>query len=777
MSTAAAFAHWLKRQRKELGLTQDTLARRVGCATITIQKLEAGALRPSAQIAERLADYLDLAADDRASFLAAARTTDTPLSIPGSQRSVLPIPATPLIGREPLVVAICTTLQRGDVRLVTLLGPPGVGKTRVALQVAHDLQLAFRHGAVFVSLAPIRDLDLVLASIVQALDLPEAAHLSFLERLKAALHSSERLLLLDNCEQVLAAAPAISELLEAAPALKVLVTSRAALHISGEHQVLVPPLALPDLHDLPPLDALAQVPAVDLFVQRAQAVVSEFALTEANAADVAAICQRLDGLPLALELAAARSKLFAPHTLLVHLQSPLAVLTAGARNLPLHQQTLRSTIAWSYDLLSPSERALFARLGVFVGGFTFDAVSAICTDVSDTLFSVLDGLALLLDQSLVQHELTPAGEVRLSMLETIRDYALEQLIARQEADILRERHARYYVQFAEQADSEFRGPQQLIWFERLEQEHDNIRAALTWSLQHGVADVGLRLVGALYWFWGLYGHVREGYQWCTALVSQFDTVTSTAQSTVWAKALLGNAVLSWYHGHIEHILPLLERSADLSISVGNARDIVLAWDLVAVLAAYRGEHEQSAEWYRRSLALMRETGDRWGLAWTLGSQGFSAFNLQQFDQAEKIFTAALAIFRELGDVWSIMFASTCLGLTLVQQGDYERAEQVLMDGGFTHGLGSRANVPESLEGLAACALAQGYIKRAVQLSGAAEALREAVGSSMSPAVQSIRADCLARARSQLDEPTFTAAWEAGRAMSLEQAIEYALEGD
>jgi predicted ATPase/DNA-binding XRE family transcriptional regulator len=449
MSDTPAFEQWLKRRRKALGLTQDTLARHVGCATITIQKLEAGALRPSVQIAARLAEHLGLTPQDRLGFLAAAHTANTPLLRRGSHRLKLPVPPTPLLGRGPFSASVAATLQRADVRLVTLIGPPGVGKTRVALQVAHELEATLRDGALFIALAPISDPELVFGVIVQALGLPELAHQSFLEQLTAALHASERLLVLDNFEQVLAAAPALSALLGAAPALKLLVTSRAGLHLSGEHQVRVPPLALPDPHDLPPLDVLAQVPAVALFVQRAQAAAPDFALHATNAAAVAAVCQRLDGLPLALELAAARSVLFTPQALLAHLDSPLAVLTGGPRDLPAHQQTLRSTIGWSYDLLQPREQLLFARLGVFGGSFTSDAVTAMCTGADDGALDVLDGLALLLDQSLIQHELSASGEVRLRMLETVREYALEQLTQAQEADSLRERHARYYVQFAE----------------------------------------------------------------------------------------------------------------------------------------------------------------------------------------------------------------------------------------------------------------------------------------------------------------------------------------
>jgi predicted ATPase/DNA-binding XRE family transcriptional regulator len=770
MGDAPAFDQWLKRRRKTLGLTQDTLARQVGCATITIQKLEAGALRPSVQIAARLANRLALTQEDRLGFLAAAHTANTPPPRPGSHRLKLPVPPTPLLGRGPFSAAVAATLQRADVRLVTLIGPPGVGKTRVALQVAYQLQPTLRDGTVFVALAPIRDPDLVLASIVQALGLPEVAHQSFLERLTAALHASELLLVLDNFEQVLAAAPAMSELLETAPALKVLVTSRAGLHLSGEHQMRVPPLALPDPHDLPPLDVLAQVPAVTLFVQRAQAAAPDFALHATNAAAVAAVCQRLDGLPLALELAAARSVLFTPQALLEHLQSPLAVLTGGARDLPTHQQTLRSTIAWSYDLLPPHEQMLFARLGVFGGSFTSDAVTVICIGASDGALDVLDGLALLLDHSLIQHELSASGEVRLHMLETIREYALEQLAFAQEADSLREHHARYYVQFAEQAEVHIHGAQQVFWSDRLEQEHENIRAGMSWSLDNSAPDVGLRLVSALWWFWITRGHSLEGQHWCNALLPH----VATAAPEVQGKALLGIAAMASYHGQLEESVALLEQSADLSRRTGNRRDLSVAWTLLGVYAAYRGEHEQAAEWHRQSLALMRELGDAWGIAEALGSQGISAFNLDQFDQARACLTEALGVFRTIGDVWSITYASTFLGLTLLQQGDDERATHLFTERSFLDNLDLRVSVPEAIVGLAATAFIQGRFERAARLAGAAEALRGLFGTFLSPTVQSINAEYVARVRSQMDAERFNEAWETGRAMSFEQVIGYAV---
>jgi predicted ATPase/DNA-binding XRE family transcriptional regulator len=768
MGDVPAFDQWLKRQRKALGLTQDALARQVGCATITIQKLEAGALRPSVQIAARLAKHLALTPEDGLAFLAAAQTANTALYTHGSRRSRLVAPPTPLLGRGPFIAAVCAMLQRADVRLVTLSGPPGVGKTRVALQVAHELEATLRDGAVFIALAPISDPELVLGVIVQALGLPEVAHQSFLEQLTAALHSSERLLVLDNFEHVLGAAPALSALLEAAPMLKVLVTSRAGLHLSGEHQVRVPPLALPDPHDLPPLDVLAQVPAMTLFIQRAQAVVPDFTLHAANAAAVAVVCQRLDGLPLALELAAARSVLFTPQALLAHLQSPLAVLTGGARDLPAHKQTLRSTIAWSYDLLQPPEQLLFARLGVFSWSFTSDAVTAICIDANSEALDMLDSLALLVDQSLIQRKLNEAGEVRLRMLETVREYALEQLTRAQEVDSLRERHARYYVRFAEQAEVQIHGAQQVFWSDQLEQEHENIRAAMRWSLHTSAPEVGLRLVSALWWFWITRGHSLEGQHWCHALLPQIVTVAPELQG----KALLGIAAMASYHGRLEESAPLLERSADLSRRTGNRRNLSVAWTLLGVYAAYRGEHEQAAAWHRQSVALMRELGDAWGIAEALGSQGISAFNLDLLDQASACLTEALGVFRTIGDVWSITYASTFLGLTLLRQGDDEQATHLFTERSFLDNLDLRVSVPEALVGLTATACIQGQIERAARLAGAAEALCGLFGTYIAPTVQAINTEYVARVRSRMDAERFTEAWDAGRAMSFEQVIAY-----
>jgi len=388
MDQETSFGRWLRARRRALDLTQDNLARQVGCAIITIQKLEADERRPSRQLAERLADTLMVAPDERAALISLARAepyrdpapAEAPESLlraPERPPANLPTPLTRLIGRKQDLAAVRNALLRSETRLLTLLGPPGIGKTRLSIEVAREIQGAFGNGVSFVALAPIGEVALVLATIAQTLGVREIAGQPLLDTLKSALQAKRLLLLLDNFEHLLDAAPLVVELLEACPALKALVTSRTALHVRGERLYAVPPLLLPNLTQLPATVALARTPAVALFVERAQAVLPEFRLTAQNAAAVAAICVRLDGLPLAIELAATRIKLSSVEALLERLDRRLALLTAGALDMPIRQQTLRRAIDWSYDLLDAAEQTLLRRLGVFVGGCTLAAAAAV----------------------------------------------------------------------------------------------------------------------------------------------------------------------------------------------------------------------------------------------------------------------------------------------------------------------------------------------------------------------------------------------------------------
>ncbi|MCU0495671.1 MAG: extracellular solute-binding protein, partial [Chloroflexaceae bacterium] len=489
MDTTFSFGYWLRRRRKALDLTQAELARRVGCAETTIRKIEADARRPSRQIAERMADVLALAADERTQFLKVARAelSTARLTVPAhplnatranshpTGPATLPAQLTPLIGRDQETAAVGELLRRSSVRLVTLTGIGGVGKTRLAIDAATSLLDDFEGGVHFVALAPTSDPDRVLGAIAATLGVPETYVGALAGELKHTLHDKQLLLILDNFEQVITAAPLVTDLLSAAPQLKILVTSREVLRLSGEYEYPVPPLALPSLERLPPPESLVRYPAIELFVQRSQAVKPTFTLTRFNAAAVVEICRRLDGLPLAIELVAARSRLFLPDALLVRLRDRFALLTGGAQDLPARQQTLRNALDWSYDLLEVHEQAVFRRLGIFVGGCTLEAAEAVCGD-DQMHYAVFDVIASLVNKSLVQHEPGTPGEPRFGMLETVREYALNWLEASGEREATQQRYKAFFFQQARNVELD--GDQQEWWLDWLASERENLRAAL-----------------------------------------------------------------------------------------------------------------------------------------------------------------------------------------------------------------------------------------------------------------------------------------------------------
>jgi predicted ATPase/DNA-binding XRE family transcriptional regulator len=841
----ASFGNWLMLRRKALHLSRVDLARRVGCAIVTLRKIEADERRPSQQIAEKLADHLNLADQERTAFIKAARgergvnqlSSPTQLADRGSiatrapLRTKAPIPLTPLIGRAQEIAAIRDELTRTEVRLLTLTGAPGIGKTRLALQVATELQDAFTDGVIFTALAPIRNPALVVTTIVHALEITELPGQPVLEGLQAYLRDRHILLLLDNFEQVLQAAPQLAALLAMAPRLKVFVTSRVALHLSAEHRFTVPPLALPDVNRLPTatdlVTTLCRYAAVELFVERARAVVPDFALTEINAWAVAEICRRLDGLPLAIELAAARIELFTAQELLTHLDQRFALLTGGAIDMPTRQQTLRRAIDWSYELLDKGEQMLFRQLGVFVGGCTLDAARVVCAATGGREMEVLDGIAALIDKHLLQRDARDDGRSRFGMLETIREYALERLEERGEAEAMRERHLAYYLALAEAAEPHLRGAQQIVWAERLEEEHDNLRAALTWAHEHGAAEgsstagaeAELRLAGALFWFWDLRDYPSEGRRW---LEGALTTTNGSASTAARATALFAAGNLATSQSDFVAARARLKESVAIWRELGDTRGFALVLTHVTGLGwvtLKEGRIAEARALFAEGVALWRGLSDRWGLAWALFSLS-AAVRRDDPAAARPIAEESIVLFREVGDRIGLVSPLWQLGLIARHQGDHRRAGALVEESlALSRELGSKAMiclallhlgevvleqgeeqralalfqeslalarpieykdiVAECLVGIGGVAGAVRQPERAARLLSAAETLLDTVGLlvGVGPEVRADYDRYVVAARAQLDEASFMVAWAEGQAMSLEQVIAYALENE
>ncbi|HEY3227848.1 MAG TPA: tetratricopeptide repeat protein [Roseiflexaceae bacterium] len=657
--------------------------------------------------------------------------------------ATLPALPTSLIGREQDVAAVCDLLRRSDVRLITLSGPGGAGKTRLGIEAATRARDLYAHGAVFVALAPIRDPALVVAVIAQALGVRESGDRPLIAGLKAALYDKQLLLLLDNFEHVVMAAPLIAELLAAAPGLKILITSRVLLRISGEHTFVVSPLVLPDLSNLTPVAQLAQIGAVALFLDRVRACAPTFQLTMANAPEVAAICVRLDGLPLALELAAARMKLLSPKMLLARLEgwpreSPLRLLIGGPRELPRRQRTLRATIDWSYSLLDVGEQLLLGRLAIFAGGWTLEAAETVCVAVGELAVSVLDGLHTLLDNHLVQRGVGADGEPRFAMLETIREYALERLTERGEAATTRRAHWDYFLELAEHAERELHGADQVIWLDRLDEEHPNLRAALGWALEAGDADVALRLAGALYWFWWVRGYSSEGRRWLDRILDfgfQILDLDVAKQSEL-ARALHGAGFLALFQGDYAVARARLTTSAEIWRTLAGPtpegqqakRGLASALTFLFVTAQFQGDTTRQpllAEF----ISLADELDDPAMRAAMLFNSGRGAL-LQQGDYraARPQLEQSLRVFRALDDTWQIAQLVIDLGLVALYEGDGAAARACYEEGlSLARALKDRTLIALALNNLGEVARWQGDYDQAATIYAESLQLHQDLG--------------------------------------------------
>jgi predicted ATPase/DNA-binding XRE family transcriptional regulator len=795
------FGVWLRHQRKSRGLTQDELGRRAMCSGYAISKIERGERRPSRQLAGVLASALSVPPEEMEAFLDFARAAfrnEHSAAWPGLAASQapwrysaaaqaqenldrpnnLPAPLTPFIGREHHLRRLEERLMHKDVRLLTLVGPPGVGKTRLALELATHVTGAFEHGVFLVELAPLRDPNLVLSAIASVLGVLEKPGLPLFEILKSHIGATDTLLVIDNFEHLLESGMLLSKLLATCPGLKVLATSREPLNLYPEHRFEVPPLQLPDRAqlDLLSTQALGQYEAVKLFEERARALFFDFAVTAENARAIVEVCYQLEGLPLAIELAVASMETTHIQNMAKGVQVHLRVLSYTARDLPSRHQSLQGAIAWSYDLLSGPERQLFRSLAVFVGGCTVQSVAAVCicaqgsTDLAAQLNSFV-GKSLLRKQ---RNSREPDGS-RFSMLETISVFAQDRAEEAGELDGLKRRHALFFTALAEKGAS---GADDATSCDRLESDHNNLRAALAWALgPAGEAELALRLATALRGFWTIRGYLAEAQQWLSRAIEQ----GREAPAAVRASALYSLAAIYWRQGRSGECKAYLPEALDLFTALHDRSGIASCLALEADCALLNADNSVDSQaegqaLMEQSLSLFKEMGDTNGVALALGKLGEFARLGGRFRVAEQLYSEVMSLAEEIG--WSDMVSIQLhnLGHVAAHAGDYGRAAELFVESlARARDAGHKQLAAIVLLGLAGVANARRQPLRAAVLFGAGDHLLGSAGASLNRPDQLEYNRNLASARSQLDDQTWEMFYGKGRKMRPERAIEYALE--
>ena len=781
----ATFGVLLRGLREAAGMTQEELAARAGLSPNAIGALERGRRRrPYPHTVRALADALSLSGAERASLLGAvpgrgeAAPPAAAVAPPTSPVPALPHPATGLLGRERELGELVGLLARPDVRLLSLIGPGGVGKTRLAVEAARSA-VCPPGGTAFVGLAPLTHAALVVPTVLRSLGLGEVEGRTPVEALAYHLRDTDFLLVLDNLEHLLpGAAFEVAELLGSCPRLTVLVTSRAPLRVRGEHEYAVGPLALPASTRSPSGEEVLASPSGKLFAERARATSPTFEVTDENAPAVAAICRRLSGLPLALELAAARARFLSPVALLSRLDRALS--TAWARDLPERQRTMRATLDWSYDLLSGPEQELFRRLSVFVGGFTLEAAEAVGAEPGADgggAEGVLELLGVLVEQSLVVAELGRGGAPRYRMLEPVRQYALGRLGESVEvAEESRLRHAGFYRALAGAAETGLKGAGQVEWLDRLDREHDDLRSALGWMLERGEAEAVARLAYSLYVFWWIRGYHTEGRRWAEAALASGSGLSREER----ARALFVSGAMRMAQGDHAAAEGCYAESHAAFEAAGDALGGARPGLGLGLLALSRGEAERAAAYLRASAEAASGAGDLFWAALSLSALGMVALGRGDHDGAREALAKGLTLSRRAGDRFSRYIALYNRSVLAQSEGDHDGAAALFEEGiAFSREAGDHANVAYCMEGLAAVALARGAAERAARLLGAARGLREGVGAAVYTyrPDRSLRERTEAVARERLGEAGFEKAWARGEAMGLERAVEYALGRD
>jgi predicted ATPase/DNA-binding XRE family transcriptional regulator len=773
-----SFAQLLRHCRDAAALSQEELAVRAGLSRRGISDLERGLRRaPHPETVRRLAEAMHLADAQRAALLASARRrgradAGQPTATVALPLAPLPLPWPPssFVGRESEVAEVLRLLDAG--RTLTLIGTGGVGKTRLALEVARvsAARMDSRRAPVaFVDLSRVTDPDVISREIATALRVVEQPGRPVLELLLELLEPHRLLLVLDNCEHVVdAVARLVERLITTCPELRVLATSREPLRVGGEVAWRVPSLGLPE--DGSPAH-VARSEAVQLFVDRARAAVPHFAITHANSLAVGDVCRRLDGIPLALELAAARMSALGVAEIAQRLDERFQLLTGGSRTAPARHQTLWATLDWSYRLLTADERRLFDRLAVFASSWTLQAAEAICSSDELPPDRVLDLLGQLVDKSLVVVDDTSEGQVRYRLLETIREYSAQRLVDGGRADLVRKRHFIYFLELATRAERHYRSSQEAAWVERLEREHDNLRGALNWALKSREAELGLRLGGALSRFWEVHAHFAEGSSWLDSLLKLHQEALPSAR----AKALLGAGVLMRLRGDYQRATALAEESLVVWREQGDRDGMAQALNALGTIAADHGEFARATALFESTLELRRELGHPSRIALALHNLGSVAQDAGDSGRAAALLDQSAALFREADDDWGVALAMENRGNVARSVGDVEQAATMYRDGlVLFRKLGDHRGTVACLEGLAAVAAQLGAGERAARFFGIAEALRARIGAPLAPVARVKLEAALEPARAMLGVAAFEAARTAGRTSDPKQAIDDAL---